>query len=518
MTTERGILSGPQAPLSHLDVLIVEDNPDFAQLLIEALRGTTSWTVAHADRLTTAVDAMRAQRFDVVLLDLSLPDSRTSETFERARQSMPDVPIIVLTGTSDEETAVTALKHGAQDFLVKGEASLSLLSRAIRYAIERERILSQLERELRASEARLRRIIESNADGVAVVDDQGVIRFANPAAEGLLGRRAHELVGSAWGYPLAGGTEVELPAATGRPRVAELRAVPTDWEGAPATLVSLRDITDRRQLQLDLDHSRTQQLIAKDQFLSHVSHELRSPLAAMIQFVSMVLDEVVGPITAEQREYLDIVQRNGRQLRSMIDDLLEATRADEGKLAVSPQWISLADLGQEVLRTFQTAADAKQITLSAWFEPDLPSAYADPRRVRAIFHNLIGNSIKFTGAGGAVSVRASRQVEHPGFIHMAVTDTGCGISAEGLPRVFDRLFQEPNSNEESGRGLGLGLFITRELVLGHGGQIWAESELGKGSTFSFTLPASPAASGGVRRAQMPTVTSAPRATSNEPRS
>lgn len=503
MSNERGVFSASFMTRSpHLDVLIVEDNPDFARLLIEALSATT-WNVTHADRLTRAVEVMRAQSFDVVLLDLSLPDSRSSETFERARQHMPDVPIIVLTGTSDEEAAVAALQNGAQDFLVKGEASLSLLSRAIRYAIERERILSQLERELRASEARLRRIIESNADGVAVVDGQGVIRFVNPSAEGLLGRPAWELVGAPWGFPLEAGTEIEMTRPDGRLVVAELRTVPTDWEGQPATLVSLRDVTDRRQLQADLERSRAQELLAKDQFLSHVSHELRSPLAAMIQFVSMVGEEVMGPINHEQKEYLDIVLRNGRQLRSMIDDLLEATRADEGKLAVSPQWLSFTELGHEMLRTFQTAANAKQIVLAASFEPDLPSAYADPRRVRAILHNLLGNSLKFTNAGGTITVRAGRRVEHPGFICVSVIDTGCGISPEGLPRVFDRLFQEPNSQEESGRGLGLGLFITRELVLSHGGQVWAESELGKGSTFSFTLPASPMTSNPVRSSERP---------------
>lgn len=508
MSIDRGVYSASSmAHPAHLDVLIVEDNPDFARLLSEALRATTTWNVTHADRLTVAVEAMRAQSFDVVLLDLSLPDSRSSETFERARQFMPDVPIIVLTGTSDEDAAVAALKHGAQDFLVKGEASLSLLSRAIRYAIERERILSQLERELRASEARLRRIIESNADGVAVVDGHGTIRFVNPSAEALLGRPALDLVGASWDFPLEAGTEIEMTQPDGRLVVAELRVVPTDWEGQPATLVSLRDVTDRRQLQLDLERSRTQQLLAKDQFLSHVSHELRSPLAAMIQFVSMVGDEVVGAVNPEQKEYLDIVLRNGRQLRSMIDDLLEATRADEGKLAVSPQWLSFGDLGHEMLRTFQTAADAKRITLVASFEPELPSAYADPRRVRAILHNLIGNSLKFTDAGGCVTVQAGRRAEHPGFICVSVVDTGCGISAEGLPRVFDRLFQEPNLADDSGRGLGLGLFITRELVLSHGGQIWAESELGRGSTFSFTLPASPGVSQIALPAQRPASTS-----------
>ncbi|MFN8058863.1 MAG: ATP-binding protein [Vicinamibacterales bacterium] len=490
MRAHRGQTDETSAPVS---VLLVDDSAAFAALVSEALGTSADCHVTHAASFAAALDAFGRSTFDVVLLDLSLPDSPPATTFERARRAMGHVPIVVLAGAHDEAAGLVAVREGAQDFLVKSQGSLSQLGRTIRCAIDRGRILAGLEQELRASEARVRTIIERSADGVAVVDAKGVLRFVNPAAEQMLGRPAADLIGSMCGFPMPLGSraEIDIIRPGGEVVVAELRGVSTDWCGEAATIVSMHDVTDQKRLQRELEQTQARQLEARDHFLSLVSHELRSPLAALIQFVGMVDEELLGPLNAEQKDYLRIALRNGRQLKAMIDDLLEAARADAGKLALSPQWVSLPDLAKEIAQTLASSAAEKHIELNVAFPGVLPLVYADGRRVRAILHNLIGNSLKFTPPQGRVEVTGTIDAVHRGFVRVSVVDTGCGIGADAIDRVFDRLFQEPRESNDGSSGLGLGLFICRELVLAHGGRIWAESELGRGSTFHFTLPASP---------------------------
>ena len=242
------------------------------------------------------------------------------------------------------------------------------------------------------------------------------------------------------------------------------------------------------QLLAELEQTRQQQLRLKDQFLSHVSHELRSPLTAIYQFVTILLDRLAGELNLEQHEYLEIILKNVNQLRTMIEDLLEISRVQVGKLSVEPQPISLVNLIEETLSSLRTAASAKSITLSAKFPSDLPSAYADPQRIRQILTNLIDNGIKFTPENGMINVRVQVSNEEPYFLCVAVSDTGCGLSSEESKKIFERLYQSKSTFQYSRKGLGLGLYICKDLVSSHGGRIWIESQLGHGSTFFFTLP------------------------------
>ncbi len=245
--------------------------------------------------------------------------------------------------------------------------------------------------------------------------------------------------------------------------------------------------TEKRK-KAELEKVMQQQLATKDQFLSHVSHELRSPLTAMYQFVTILRDGLAGELNPEQREYVDILFRNVRQLRSMIGDLLDATRADTGKLAFDPRRAPLSDMVGEVLETTLPTAAAKQIALASDVPGDLPLLFADPARVKQILTNLIENGLKFTPAQGAITVRAKIYDQDPGFLCIAVADNGCGITPEGTQKIFDRLYQETAAVDVNRQGLGLGLYICKQLVNLHGGKIWVESELGKGSVFYFTLP------------------------------
>ncbi len=240
---------------------------------------------------------------------------------------------------------------------------------------------------------------------------------------------------------------------------------------------------------LELERSRQRELELKDRFLSHVSHELRTPLAATHQFLSLVLDEIAGPIGAEQREYLGIAARNVGQLKRMIGDLMELTRARSGKLRVTPRSLDLGEILRCLSDGIRPDAAAADLALELELDPDLPRVLADDGRVRQVVGNLAENAIKFTPPGGRVAIRALHDPAEPErWVRVSVRDTGCGLDAASADRIFDRLHQEQIAESRSRQGLGLGLAICRELVLRQGGRIWVESELGQGAAFHFTLP------------------------------
>ena len=367
---------------SKIKALLVEDNPGDARLIREMLiesNGADGIDLQHYDRLSEAINYLGTSSTDVVLLDLSLPDSQGLNTLASLHIATKQLPVVILTGLDDEITATKAVHEGAQDYLVKGQFDGDLLVHSIRYAIERNR------------------------------------------------------------------------------------------------------------LRMELEKTRQQQLEMKDRFLSRVSHEFRTPLAAIHQFVTIMLDGLTGDLTPEQHDYLEISLNNVKQLRSMVDDLLEVTRAQTDRLKIYPQSAPLTRLISETMEAIQIA-DSKEITLLKELPSDLPPAYADPNRVRQILVNLINNAIQFTPEKGTVTVRAEIYSEDTDFLCVSVTDTGCGISAEEQELVFEYLYQVENDTDTIRRGLGLGLNICQELVLRQNGEIWVKSEIGKGSTFFFTLP------------------------------
>jgi signal transduction histidine kinase len=250
---------------------------------------------------------------------------------------------------------------------------------------------------------------------------------------------------------------------------------------------ALRHAIDSHRMQVEADLTQLHQLQYKDEFLSHVSHELRSPLFAIYQFVTIILDKLAGEVNLQQRQYLEIVLKNVKQLQAMIEDLLEVTRVQAGKLTIELQCASAPDGIDYAVDTLQAAAKAKNISLSSEIESGLPPAWADPKRIRQVLIILLDNAIKFTPPNGAIHVQA-RVFQDPGFLIIQVADSGCGISPKKIERVFERLFQASDPSTSGRKGLGLGLHICKELVNRQGGEIWATSEQGRGAVFSVTLP------------------------------
>jgi len=251
---------------------------------------------------------------------------------------------------------------------------------------------------------------------------------------------------------------------------------------------TLRYVIERHRMQTETDLIRNQQLQLKDEFLSHVSHELRSPLTAIYQFASILGDGLAGELSSEQQESIRIILKNSHQLELMIDDLLEVTRAQAGKLNVDLQRTSIPEAITDIMGTFRGSATQKGIILSSNASKALPLAYADPSRIRQVLTNLLDNALKFTPSGGRISLHAEVFQKNVKFLLVNVTDTGCGFSADTAERVFERLYQSPTPALAGRKGLGLGLYICKELMDRMNGHIWAESEPEHGSSISFLVP------------------------------
>ena len=251
---------------------------------------------------------------------------------------------------------------------------------------------------------------------------------------------------------------------------------------------AMRYAIERQALLRSLEISRKQQLEFKNQFLSHVSHELRTPLTCIHQYITILLDGLAGDTTPEQREHLNTVLKSVNQLGAMVRDLLEGSRAESGKLRIERRCCSMAELIRLAVDMMQATAREKMVGLEMGIDGTLPFVHGDPDRILEVLINLLDNAIKFTPADGAVTVQACPIPTDPDFVCVSVVDTGCGIKPEARSLIFERLYQDPNSVDSSRKGLGLGLFIAKELVRLHGGRMWVASEPGSGSTFSFTLP------------------------------
>jgi len=250
----------------------------------------------------------------------------------------------------------------------------------------------------------------------------------------------------------------------------------------------MRYAVERQALLRSLEMSRKQQLDFKNQFLSHVSHELRTPLTCIHQFVSILLDGLAGEVSMEQRDHLRTILKSAHQLGAMVRDLLEATRAESGKIRIEPRCASMMDLVQTAVAMLQAAAREKKVGLEIRGDAAIPFVHGDPDRILEVLINLIDNGIKFTPAGGSITLQVSLVPTDPEFVYVSVADTGCGIEPAAKSLIFERMYQHPNSVDSSRKGLGLGLFIAKQLIELHRGRIWVVSDLGHGSTFSFTLP------------------------------
>jgi len=224
----------------------------------------------------------------------------------------------------------------------------------------------------------------------------------------------------------------------------------------------------------------------KDEFLANTSHELRTPLSGIVGIADSLIDGSVGPLTEEQRHNLSLIVSSGRRLTNLVNDILDFSKLRKRDIQLRLKPLDMRSVADVVLRLSQTLLGNREIQLVNEIGADLPAAHADENRVQQILHNLVGNAVKFTETG-TISVSARVQDK---YLAIAVSDTGIGIPEDRLDRIFESFEQADGSTEREYGGTGLGLAVTKNLVELHGGQIRADSEPGKGSHFTFTLPVS----------------------------
>jgi two-component system phosphate regulon sensor histidine kinase PhoR len=321
-------------------------------------------------------------------------------------------------------------------------------------------------------------------DGVLIVDAKGLVQLVNPAAEKMFIITSDSTIGK----PLIEVVRHHQPAdmwqrcqATGEPQRIDfevghrlsLQGIATSLSPAisGSTLLLFQDLSRQRQIES-----------MRRDFISNVSHELRTPLAALKALTETLQSGALEDPPAARR-FLQQMETEVDSLSLMINELLELSRIESGRVPLNLASTRPIDILNPAYERLSLQAERAGLSLNLECPADLPPVLADGTRIQQVLVNLLHNAIKFTSAGGQVTVSATQQGQT---IHFAVADTGIGIDADDLPRIFERFYKVDRSRAT--RGTGLGLAIARHLVEAHNGRIWVESEVGQGSTFYFTLP------------------------------
>lgn len=334
-------------------------------------------------------------------------------------------------------------------------------------------------RELGEEKAGLAATLAGMAEGVLVVDGAGKIKLMNATLRDQF-QLADEAIGKT---PLEALRHVGLDDLLAHPGARELTFhAPTErtfavtaaaLTGTAGEVVVFHDITRLKQLEN-----------LRKEFVANVSHELRTPVSVIRGYVETLLEEP-APDAATARQFLATIQKHSRQLEALIEDLLNISALESQQARVEFGPVAVGDVAAAAVEELAAQARAKNIVVSLQFPDDLPFARADRQRLRQVFVNLLGNAIQYTQAGGRVSVNAAPS---PHGLEIWVADNGPGIAAEHLPRIFERFYRVDKARSRDLGGTGLGLSIVKHIVQAHGGKVWAESTVGQGSRFCFTLP------------------------------
>jgi signal transduction histidine kinase len=389
---------------------------------------------------------------------------------------------------------------------------------------------SDRRRSRQAEQSRLRAIVGQMADGVVIIGLDGIIRFANPAAEALFGRSATELEGTSFGFPAVAGetAEIQVVRPGGASVAAELRVVDMNWEGEPARLVSLRDVTDRKRAEeraAQLDGERIARAEAeaashaKSEFLAMMSHELRTPLNAVIGYAELLDLGIAGALNNDQRHQISRILASGRHLLGLVNEVLDLAKVEAGRLSLHTGLAHASQTADGALALVQPVAEARGILVTVQHADETETTYdGDEDRVRQILVNLLNNAVKFTEPGGSVRVECgltkqpdpeARLMGGP-WVFWRVTDTGIGIAPAQIAAIFDPFVQVERGHTRQSEGSGLGLTISRRLARLMRGDLTVRSEVGKGSVFTLWLPAVSGAAREAARRRAESPDSAPR--------
>jgi signal transduction histidine kinase/FixJ family two-component response regulator len=528
-------------------VLVVDDDPTNLELVerrLEVEGFATTLVETGRDGLNHAI----AEPFAAMLLDLRLPDMNGLDVLAEVRRARPDLPVLIMTAHGSEAIAVKALTEGAAAYLIKPISRRDLVE-ALRGAIDRSRrraesdaaqgtmrsALVAMAENIEAEErerAHLEDLLDALDEGVLLVGPNGAIEGINRAARMLFRvtgpiatmvdvlKDVAEVCDEA-GSPIGAqvlrdvtpvtDTELLLRWSSGEEQAVSVttKAFPP---GGPATrwVVLLRDVTARRARRLKLEALLAQQaeelsriqalreqevaLAAesiervKSSIITTLSHELRTPLNFIVGFGSVLADGVAGELAPEQHALVQKMLNGAERLIGVVEDLLDYAMVDAGMLEAIMEPLDARAVAQEVVALAAPIAQDAGLTLRLE-APGPVRARADAGFVRKVIRQLVGNAIKFTQPGGEVIVRVGHDDAHGGAPIITVSDTGMGVPADELPRLFERFYQVESHATRRFGGTGMGLALAKGLADAMDACLDAESHPGKGSTFRLVLKA-----------------------------
>lgn len=488
-------------PQSGEKILVVDDEAGIRRGCQRVL-STAGHEVLVAESAEQALDLLaRHPDTAVVLVDLRMPGLGGMELLQRLGRIVPEAVAVVITAYATIESAIEATRCGAFDFLAKPftpDDLVRLTNKALERAAlirDRQRLQAERERrllELATEQSRLRSIVNCMADAVLVCNSEGALVLHNPAAlrvmphlqPGAGVQRLQDVLASADLRDIiteAGAShsriskEVQLPPELGGEWVlADVAPVVDTPSGAfLGTVTVLRDITELHKVEQ-----------VKAQFVNMVAHELRAPLSAIDGYLSVMLEGLVAS-PEKQKEMMGRSRQRLKALLDLVSDLLDVARMEAGTVRREIALQRPQDLLADVLELMGPLAAEKQVTLHSELPADLPGIETDREEIIRLFNNLVSNAIKYNHPGGRVTVTGAQ--EGP-FVKISVTDTGMGISEEGIQNLFTEFYREKRRETAQVTGTGLGLSIVKRIVDFYHGRVEVQSRLGEGSTFSVWLP------------------------------
>ncbi|ABE51610.1 PAS domain-containing sensor histidine kinase [Methanococcoides burtonii] len=361
---------------------------------------------------------------------------------------------------------------------------------------------------LQESEEKFRTIFDKANDGIYLIDLHGRFIDVNAMACKQTGYSRDEMLQMAYkdmGFPeidykkqvkelyKKGYTSFESASILKDDSTAygQMRSQIIQYGGKTAILSIARDITERKKAEeaiLEAKIEAESANRAKSEFLANMSHELRTPLNSIIGFSDVLYNESHGPLNEYQKKYTSNVLRNGKHLLDIINDILSISNIETGTMELHINEFIVSDAIDEVESLMILIASEKDIDLTCNIDIGMPTIKTDMIKFKQILYNLVHNAIKFTDQGGSVTIGGKISDD---LVHISVKDSGIGVSPEDQDKLFNPFFQLDSSNARKYGGTGLGLALVKKFVEMHGGEIWVESEVGKGSTFTFIIPTKP---------------------------
>ena len=501
-------------------ILIVDDEADIALILKLQLEDAGYKTISARDGVE-ALDAIGRDTFALVLLDIKMPRMDGLQVLERVHENFQHLAVVMMTAHGSEDIAVEAMKKGALDYIAKpfsGEDVLQKVHRAIQLNRARQENL-RLQRQLDEERQKMEAVLQGMTDILLAVDEQGRVMTFNRKAEQLLGLEREKLPGMKVEEVLkADITPENIPCRvvlrTAEPCLdvsynlqCSSANIPVLSSAAPlknssgqlfGSVEIIRDISHLKALEQE-----------KEDFVSMLSHDLKAPITAVVGSVDLVREGRLGPVNHDQREYLESAMESCAEMVEMIDTLLGVHKFEAGKMRLHFKEEHPHQLIQRILTRFLSVARRGQIRLFATAGENLPSIRVDSTTFSRLMGNLLTNALKFTPEGGEIEVsscviediatvagrmpkrtyQAERLPLKGRFVQITIRDSGVGIPAEALETIFDRFVQARNRSVGKSTGTGLGLTFCRKVMDAHDGYIWAESVVGRGSTFVLLFPA-----------------------------